>query len=281
MERRWRKEKERAVPSASAVFRYLAGFHEAEERVVGKAIIPRSNEHLQGLQRVNEEMVGWLQKHKGETTATLDMDATLVETTKAEALYCYKHYKAYQPLNTYWAEAGVVLHSEFRDGNVPAGYEQLRVFQEALESLPAGVETVRLRSDTAGYQHDLLRYCELGEHERFGRIEFAISSDVTPAFKKAVCQVGGTGVAADIPGGERAEGTDVAGVGGGVFCTEQDGAEEGVVVSVYRDPGAHGAIGVTGGGGGGAARVAVSDSGATRTALQGVCGGDEHEGGRG
>jgi hypothetical protein len=150
----------------------------------------RSNEHLQGLQRVNEELVGWLQKHEGEKTATLDMDATLVETTKAEALYCYKHYKAYQPLNTYWAEAGVVLHSEFRDGNVPAGYEQLRVFQEALESVPAGVETVRLRSDTAGYQHDLLRYCELGEHERFGRIEFAISSDVTPAFKKAVCQVG-------------------------------------------------------------------------------------------
>ena len=89
MERRWRKEKERAVPSASAVFRYLAGFHEEEERVVGKAIIPRSNEHLQGLQRVNEELVGWLQKHEGEKTATLDMDATLVETTKAEALYCY------------------------------------------------------------------------------------------------------------------------------------------------------------------------------------------------
>jgi hypothetical protein len=189
MEKRWRKEKKRAVPSASAVFRYLAGFHEEEERVAGKAIIPRSNEHLQGLQRVNEELVGQLQKHEREKLATLDMDATLVATHKAEALYCYKHYQAYQPLNTYWAEAGVVLHSEFRDGNVPAGYEQLRVFQAALESVPAGVETVRLRSDTAGYQHDLLRYCELGENERFGRIEFAISSDVTAEFKKAVCGV--------------------------------------------------------------------------------------------
>ena len=26
----------------------------------------------------------------------------------------------------------MVLHSEFRDGNVPAGFEQLRVFKEAL-----------------------------------------------------------------------------------------------------------------------------------------------------
>jgi hypothetical protein len=51
------------------------------------------------------------------------------------------------------------------------------------------VESVRLRSDTAGYQHDLLRYCEREENERFGRIEFAISCDVTGEFKKAVRQV--------------------------------------------------------------------------------------------
>jgi len=29
-----------------------------------------------------------------------------------------------------------MLHTEFRDGNVPAGYEQLRVLQEALKFLP-------------------------------------------------------------------------------------------------------------------------------------------------
>lgn len=187
--RRWRKEKQRAVPSASAVFRYLAAFHEAVEREVGKAVIPRANEYLKGLQRVIGEMVGWQQQHERQERATLDMDATLTETYKALALYCYKHYQAYQPLNTYWAEAGVVLHSEFRDGNVPAGYEQLRVFKEALGYLPEGVTEVRLRSDTAGYQHELLRYCELGENERFGRIEFAISCDVTEEFKKAVCKV--------------------------------------------------------------------------------------------
>ncbi len=111
-----------------------------------------------------------------ETEATLDTDATLVDTQKEDALFSYKGYKAYQPFNVWWAEQELVLHTEFRDGNVPAGYEQLRVLKEALDMLPEGVKNVYLRSDTAGYQHDLLRYCEKGENKRFGRIEFAIGA---------------------------------------------------------------------------------------------------------
>jgi len=191
-DRRWRKERSRTVPSASSVFRYLSAFHDADQekkRVEGKAFIPVPNEHLRGLVRVNADMVGFLQFHHIQKVATLDQDAVLVDTTKRDALYSYKGFKAYQPLNTWWAEQELVLHTEFRDGNVPAGYEQLRVFQEALALLPEGVEQVRLRSDTAGYQHELLRYCTKGENKRFGRIEFAIGSDVTPEFKKAVMEV--------------------------------------------------------------------------------------------
>jgi hypothetical protein len=117
------------------------------------------------------------------------MDATLVATNKIDALFSYKGFKAYQPLNTWWFEQGIVLHTEFRDGNVPAGFEQLRVFKEALACLPEEVKQVRLRSDTAGYQHDLLRYCATGENRRFGVIDFAIGCDVTQEFKKAVAQV--------------------------------------------------------------------------------------------
>jgi hypothetical protein len=117
------------------------------------------------------------------------MDATLIATNKESAKYCYKGFKAYQPLNTWWAEQGLIVHTEFRDGNVPAGFEQLRVFKEALGVLPEGVEKVRMRSDTAGYQHELLRYCASGENERFGVIEFAIGCDVTPEFRKAVAQL--------------------------------------------------------------------------------------------
>jgi hypothetical protein len=192
LERRWRKQRQRTVPSASAVFRYLAAFHDPEQeqlRQRGKAFIPASTVPLEGLEKVNQDLVGRVQFHRPEPMATLDMDATLVETQKAAALYGYQHFKAYQPLNTYWAEAGLVLHTEFRDGNVPAGYEQLRVFEKALSLLPKGVKKVRLRSDTAAYQHELLRYCAEGKHPRFGRIEFAISCDVTREFKEAVAEV--------------------------------------------------------------------------------------------
>jgi hypothetical protein len=188
-DRRWRKEQKRSVPSASSAFRYLSAFHDGEQekkRVEGKAFIPVPNEHLRGLVKVNQGVAAFVQKRTPQETATLDQDATLVETAKRDALFSYKGFKSYQPLNTWWAEQQIVLHTEFRDGNVPAGYEQLRVFKEALAMLPEGVEKVRLRSDTAGYQHTLLRYCEKGEDERFGRIEFAIGADVTPEFKKVV-----------------------------------------------------------------------------------------------
>jgi len=189
---RFRKERTRGVPSASAVFRYLSAFHSPEQealRPAKGAFIPAANDHLKGFSRVVGGVAAFAQRQRPVKRATLDMDATLVQTDKAGAFYSYKKEKAYQPLNVWWAEQELVLLTEFRDGNVPAGYEQLRVLKEALELVPEGVEKVRLRSDTAGYQHALLRYCESGMNERFGRIEFAVSCDVTPAFKQAVLEV--------------------------------------------------------------------------------------------
>ncbi len=192
LERRWRKSTQRTVPSVSAMRRYLAAFHDAAQeslREAGHAFIPSPGDALSGLSKVNAQCVAFLQRQRRETTATLDMDATLIETHKQEALFCYKKFRAYQPLNTWWAEHQMMLHSEFRDGNVPAGFEQLRVFKQSLDCLPESVETVLMRSDSAGYQWDLLRYCAEGRSERFGVIEFAVSADVTPAFRQAVYEV--------------------------------------------------------------------------------------------
>ena len=197
LEERWRVERRRSVPSESVVFRYLERFHDAGEearREAHRAFIPAPNEGLKGLYKVNADLLSFVHSrspHREATLgeATLDMDATLVETHKQEALYSYKKYKAYQPLTTYWAEADQIVHSEFRDGNVPAGHQQLRVLTEALEHLPDGVEKVMLRSDTAGYQQELLRYCAEGRDQRFGVIEFAVGVDVTAEFRSAVSEV--------------------------------------------------------------------------------------------
>ncbi len=191
-ENRFRKSKLRAFPSSSAIRRYLEHFHQEKEeakRVKGKAFIPAANSHLQSLLNSNDVLTHYLQQETPCEIATLDQDATLASTTKRNAFYCYKKFKAYQPFNTYWYEQGLTVHSEFRDGNVPASYQQLRCLQEALERLPSGVKTVCLRSDSAGYQEELLSYCAEGQNKRFGVITFAIASRVSTGFKAAVSEL--------------------------------------------------------------------------------------------
>jgi len=190
--RRWRKERRRAFVSVSPVFRYLAAFHDPEQEVkrqVHRAFIPKANKNLQALGKVNWDFLAFVQSRSPQSQATLDMDATLIGSEKNQALWCYQKYKAYQPLNVYWFEQDQVILSEFRDGNVPAGHQQLRLLQESLQNLPKGVEKVSVRSDTAGYQQELLRYCAEGRNERFGTIEFAIGANVTQSFRQAVREV--------------------------------------------------------------------------------------------
>jgi hypothetical protein len=67
-------------------------------------------------------------------------------------------YGACQPFNVYWAKQELLVHTEFRDGNVPAGYDLLRVLKETLGTLPEGIEKVRLRADGAAYSHEFILY---------------------------------------------------------------------------------------------------------------------------
>lgn len=187
--RRWRKKREQRIPSPSSIFRYLEKFHDKEQenkRDIGKAFIPEPNSYLLGIKEINKEVINFFQTHNPQDTATIDMDATLIETYKKEALFSYKKNRSYHPLNVWWFEQEQVLYTEFRDGNVPAGFEQLRIFKEALSNLPEGVKEVYLRSDSVGYQHDLLQYCDEGKNERFGKIGFAIGHDIMKSFRKAI-----------------------------------------------------------------------------------------------
>ena len=190
--RRWRKECKRAFPSSSVVFRYLKNFVNPEEeelRTKGKAFVPAPNKALRALERVNPDLLSFAQKRSPQSEATLDMDASIVETSKQDALFSYKGSQSYQPLSLRWAEQDLVPYSEFRDGNVPAAFQNLEVFQKTLEVLPREVQKVYLRSDTAAYQKELLTYCAKGQDKRFGVIEFAIAVDVTAEFRKAVAEV--------------------------------------------------------------------------------------------
>src|SRR4030067_950228 len=76
---------------------------------------------LWGLGRVNNEVLRKVLEQDSRQEYTLDTDATIIESEKEDAQWTYKKEKGYQPLLGFLFEKGLVLHDEFRDGNVPAG----------------------------------------------------------------------------------------------------------------------------------------------------------------
>jgi hypothetical protein len=192
-QKRFRGGRSRTFPGATQISAFLEACHNEREeakRVGGKAFIPEANEHLRSLSALNTYLVGQAQRLRPMETATLDCDATLVERQGKTALMCYKGFPGYQPFNVFWSEQELVLHSEFRDGNVPAGFDILRPIKEAISMLPEGVKTVMVRQDTAGYRNEDMGWFERAEeHPRFGRILFTISADITPEFRREVVRV--------------------------------------------------------------------------------------------
>jgi hypothetical protein len=148
------------VPSPSAVFRYLEKFHAPEEeakREKGKAFLPTPTEALKALYRIHRELLAFKQAKAPQRMATLDMDATL--HTRRTSAWRYFAIRDTQPISrSRWTgtRGAWCCIREFRDGNVPAGFEPVRVLHESLQALPKGVEQVCLRTDTAGYDHKRL-----------------------------------------------------------------------------------------------------------------------------
>ena len=117
---------------------------------------------MQGLARVNDDLVHALSRRMSEqgTTdriATVDQDATIIESHKREALATYVGVRGYQPMVAVWAERNVVLADEFRDGNVPAHMRVLDCARRAFAALPSSIATFYYRADSASHDKVPLR----------------------------------------------------------------------------------------------------------------------------
>jgi hypothetical protein len=80
-----------------------------------------------------------------------------------------------------WAETGLVLADEFRDGNVPAAMNNLPLIERAFAVLPESVTERFFRADSACYDEKVLKW--LAEPSR--HIGFAISADMTKELRAA------------------------------------------------------------------------------------------------
>ena len=173
-----------AIPAPETARQWLDRFHEEESmkrRSLQGCFLPPESGLLAGLGEVNSHVVrAYVQNVKVGKKVTLDIDAHLVETDKAEARYCYDGYKAFQPLAVCWAETGLVLRDEFRDGNVPASMDNKRLVNEAYEALPVGDWEVWVRSDSAAYEQENL------DHWDSRGWRFAVSADMSPQLRGAI-----------------------------------------------------------------------------------------------
>ncbi|WP_281679151.1 transposase [Synergistes jonesii] len=214
------------MPSKSTVHNFLAEFDAPSQeklRGQGKSFVPARNAHLDGFDEVTKHILSFLSKRVPHTVVTLDQDATFINTKVAGALFNYKKERSFEALNTYCGEYDMMVHSEFIDGNVTPGFNQLAKLKRSLELLPASVEEVRLRSDSAGYQKELLEYCAKGTNKRFKVISFAVSNNVTDQLKETVSAVP-TGEWKKIPGKQHQECADINFVSSDL-CTSKNSPE--------------------------------------------------------
>lgn len=191
-----------ALPKARTARDFLERFHDESLAALRPAredqksfILPRSP----GVVRLQEVQVGlvrnvahqYVQAGEPLKLATVDQDATIIESHKRSALAHYEGGRGYQPMVAVWAEADLVLADEFRDGNVPAKQAPLTCAQLAFAALPASVTQRYFRGDSACHENELLHWLKHPERaqEPGGRIGFAISAVMSAPLLAATRQV--------------------------------------------------------------------------------------------
>lgn len=186
------------VPSARCVGDFLESFHDPQAVVLAKvqaqaqgnlSYIPEETAALEGLQRVQADLVRVAaQQQTAVTVATIDQDATIIESHKRDASYTYEGVRGYQPMVAVWAETELIVADEFRDGNVPALYAPLTCAQAAFAALPPTVTQRYFRGDSACHERTLLNW--LRDEKRAdgpaGFIGFAISARMNEDLGKAL-----------------------------------------------------------------------------------------------
>ena len=191
-----------APPKATALRTFLERFHDSQleklrpDRQVQKSFIFPSSQPVSALQEVQAGLVRRIarlygQQGQEQRIATVDQDATIIESHKQAALFHYEGGRGYQPMVAVWAELDLVLADEFRDGNVPAKQEPLTCAKLAFAALPEGIKARYFRGDSACHENDLLQWLNDSEREKEpgGRIGFAVSAVMSEALSQSVQQV--------------------------------------------------------------------------------------------
>src|SRR2546422_3254694 len=154
-------------PKATAVREFLERFHDKDleklrpEREVQKSFIFPSSVPVAALQEVQSGCVRRIAKlyekqGQPQCIATIDQDATIIESHKQAAYYHYEEGRGYQPMVAVWAETDFGVADEFRDANGPAQQAPLNFAKLAFAALPETITQRYFRGDSACHENELL-----------------------------------------------------------------------------------------------------------------------------
>ena len=132
---------------------------------------------MQGLVNLNKTILAAGLYNR--TQITLDIDATVIESSKRAVRDTYKKHRGYTPMVGHIAETDQVVAVEFREGDESPNKENLQFIQRCESVLPDDVFCI----DAAGYQAGVINYAmESG-------IGFAIRAKMDCAVKESLSEI--------------------------------------------------------------------------------------------
>lgn len=111
----------------------------------------------------------------------LDIDATIIQSEKGDSERTYKGNYGYQPLLGIIAENGMVVGSDFREGNASPQSGLVELIEQCRRNYSHQIKIVR--SDSAGWQKQVVDYCNENN------LGFTISADQSTPVLEAVLSI--------------------------------------------------------------------------------------------
>jgi hypothetical protein len=158
-------------------------------------------EMLTEMQLPTSDAIGdWLRRHGSKQTekqlwevqqrllavvekpgSILDIDATIIQSEKGDSEKTYKGNYGYQPLLGIISENGMVVGSDFREGNASPQSGLVELIEQCRRNYSQKIKIVR--SDSAGWQKQIVDYCNENN------LGFTISADQSTPVLEAVLSI--------------------------------------------------------------------------------------------
>jgi hypothetical protein len=127
------------------------------------------------------EVNQYLTKSDDGHLGILDIDSSIIESNKGDGEKSYKGIVGYHPLIGMTVKNGLCVGSKFRYGNEQAGDKLDEFIKECEKNVKGEIKIIR--SDSAGYQHKIINYCnQSGKY-------FSITADHDSSVKAAIQKI--------------------------------------------------------------------------------------------